>query len=99
LAIESGTPGALYHAVAGEVNWRTIAEAVAEVMGCQARSVSFDEACEIWGAMYADLFFAVSSRSRAERSRRELGWAPTQFDLIEDVRRGSYRAEYGGVTR
>ena len=90
LALERGLPGALYHAVAGEVNWRTIAEAVAEVMRCEARSVSFAEACEIWGEMYADLFFGVSSRSRAVRSRRELDWEPTIFDLIEDIRHGSY---------
>jgi nucleoside-diphosphate-sugar epimerase len=90
LAIEKGVSGALYHTVAGEENWRTIAEAVAEVMGCKTRSVTFEEAEEIWGKMYADLFFGVSSRSRAVRSRRELGWEPTIFDLIGDVRHGSY---------
>lgn len=89
LAIDKGVPGALYHAVAGEVAWRTVAEAVAEVMQCPTRSVTFGEAREIWG-IYADPWFGVSSRSRAVRSRRELGWEPTQFDLIEDVRRGSY---------
>jgi nucleoside-diphosphate-sugar epimerase len=90
LAIEKGVPGALYHAVAGEVNWRTIAEAVAQTMKCQTRSVTYAEACEIWGKMYAGVFFAVNSRSQAVRSRRELGWEPTIFDLIEDVRHGSY---------
>lgn len=94
LAIDRGVAGGLYHAVAGEVNWRTIAEAVAFVTESKARSVSFNDACEIWGPMYADLFFGVSSRSRAVRSRIELGWAPTQFDLIDDVRHGSYRAVY-----
>ena len=77
LALDRGVAGALYHGVAGEVNWRTIAEAVAEVMGCGTRSVTFEQACEIWGPMYADLFFGVSSRSRAVRSRAELGWSPT----------------------
>ncbi len=96
MAIERGVAGALYHAVAGEVNWRTIAEAVAEVMGCGTRSLSFEDACELWGPMYADLFFGVSSRSRAVRARAELGWAPTRFDLIEDIRHGSYRQAYGG---
>ena len=97
LAIDRGVAGALYHGVAGEINWRTIAEAVADVMECPTRSVSFEQAGEIWGPMYADLFFGVSSRSRAVRSRSELGWSPTQFDLIEDVRHGSYRAAYGKV--
>jgi nucleoside-diphosphate-sugar epimerase len=94
LAIDRGIAGGLYHAVAGEINWRTIAEAVALVTESRARSVTFSEACEIWGPMYADLFFGVSSRSRSVRSRVELGWAPTVFDLIEDVRHGSYRAAY-----
>jgi nucleoside-diphosphate-sugar epimerase len=99
LAIERGVAGALYHAVAGEVNWRTIAEAVAEVMECDTRSITFEEACDLWGPMYADLFFGVSSRSRAVRSRAELGWAPTRFDVIDDIRHGSYRAAYKGVKR
>jgi hypothetical protein len=44
------------------VNWRTIAEAVARsAWRCEHRSVTFEEACEIWGPMYADLFFGVSS--------------------------------------
>jgi nucleoside-diphosphate-sugar epimerase len=94
LAIEKGTAGALYHAVAGEVNWRTLAEAVALVMHCETRSVSYAEACDIWGEMYADLFFAVSSRSRSLRGRADLGWEPTQFDLVDDIRNGSYRAAY-----
>jgi len=58
-----------------------------------------EEACDLWGPMYADLFFGVSSRSRAVRSRAELGWAPTRFDVIDDIRHGSYRAAYKGVQR
>ena len=94
LAIEKGQAGALYHAVAGEVNWRTLAEAVAEVMGCETRSVSYCEGCEIWGEMYCDLFFAVSSRSRAVRARKDLGWMPTIFDIVTDIRSGSYKIAY-----
>jgi nucleoside-diphosphate-sugar epimerase len=94
LAIEKGIPGAVYHAVAGEVNWRTLAEAVAQVMQCETRSVTLDKACEIWGEMYADLFFGVSSRSRAVRGRQELGWEPTIFDIVDDVRKGSYAKVY-----
>jgi nucleoside-diphosphate-sugar epimerase len=94
LAIEKGVAGALYHAVAGEVNWRTLAEAVADVMGCETRSVSYKDGCDIWGEMYCDLFFAVSSRSRAVRARADLGWQPTIFDIVQDVRQGSYKAAY-----
>jgi nucleoside-diphosphate-sugar epimerase len=90
LALERGTAGALYHAVAGEVNWRTLARAVAKVSGVEARSVTIDEARDIWGPFIGPLFFGVSSRSRAVRTRRELGWAPVQLDLEQDVLAGSY---------
>jgi nucleoside-diphosphate-sugar epimerase len=90
LALERGRAGALYHAVAGEACWKSIAEAVAVVMNCPARSVSIDEAKAIWGEFIGPLFFGVSSRSRAVRTRDELGWEPTHFDLVEDVRSGSY---------
>jgi len=93
-AIGQGVAGALYHAVAGEANFRQIAEAVAEVMGCDTRSVSMEEASEIWGPVIARLLFGVSSRSRAVRSRQELGWSPQHLDMIEDIRHGSYREKY-----
>ena len=93
-AIANGTGGALYHAVAGEANFRALAEAAAEAMGCGTRSVSFEEAKEIWGERIGPLFFGVNSRSRAVRTRDELNWVPQHRDVIEDVRNGSYRARY-----
>jgi nucleoside-diphosphate-sugar epimerase len=96
LAVESGQGGALYHAVAGEVCWRTLARAVATVTGTKARSVSIEEAREIWGPFIGPLFFGVSSRSRAVRTRAELGWSPGHLDLEADILTGSYAA--GAVT-
>jgi len=97
-AIERGMAGALYHAVAGEADFRQIAEAVAEVMGCATRSVDMDEASEIWGPVLARLFFGVNSRSRAVRTRGELGWSPQHLDVIADIRDGSYRRKYAPGT-
>lgn len=91
LAIENGTPGALYHAVAGEANYRSIAEAVARVIGGDAQSVSYKQAIEIWHPSAVDAALAVNSRSTSPRTRKELGWEPQQVDLIEDIRNGSYR--------
>lgn len=91
LALERGKPGALYHAVAGETCWRSIAEAVARAAGCSAKSVTIDEARLIWGDFRGPLFFGVSSRSRAPRTRSELGWAPVQLDVVQDAANGSYR--------
>lgn len=93
-AIEKGVPGALYHAVAGEANFRQVAEAVAEVLGCEARSIDMEEAAEIWGPVIARLLFSVSSRSKAVRSRSELGWSPRHLDMIDDIRNGSYKEKY-----
>lgn len=90
LIVDHGTAGAVYHTVAGEANFRAIAEAVASVAGCEVRSVDFDEACSIWGTRWTRNALAVNSRSTAPRARRELGWVPTHIDLIEDIRRGSY---------
>ncbi|BCW90945.1 2-alkyl-3-oxoalkanoate reductase [Alphaproteobacteria bacterium SO-S41] len=93
-ALVNGKAGALYHAVAGEANWRSLAEAVGAVMGCPARSVTIDEAKEIWGDFVGPLFFGVSSRSRSPRTRSELSWQPRHLDVLADVRNGSYRDRY-----
>lgn len=94
LAIEKGTPGALYHAVSGEANFRTIAEAVAQVTGCQAKSLDYEAACELWGPFWVDIALAVNSRSIAKRTVAELGWAPRHIDVIDDIRNGSYAERY-----
>jgi nucleoside-diphosphate-sugar epimerase len=87
-----GTAGALYHAVCGEIANRWIAESVAHDMGCETRSVSMDEAMEIWGRYQTLIVLGVSSRSRAVRSRDELGWVPKRLDMLEEVGLESFRA-------
>ncbi|MFJ7078938.1 NAD-dependent epimerase/dehydratase family protein [Streptomyces sp. NPDC098781] len=94
LAVQRGTPGAVYHAVAGEVNFKTIAEAVATVVGCPTRSLDYEEACELWGAPWVDMGLAVNSRIRGPRARKDLGFAPRHVDLVEDIRSGSYFTAY-----
>jgi len=99
LAAEKGAPGALYHTVSGEADFRSIAEAVAVVMNCETRSVTFGEACGIWGELVAGAALAVNSRSVPRRTRDELGWEPMHLDLIEDIRSGSYRERYAPSPR
>jgi nucleoside-diphosphate-sugar epimerase len=94
LAIEKGDPGALYHAVSGEANFRSIAEAVAQVAGCETKSLDFDAACALWGAFWVDIALAVNSRSIAKRTVDELGWEPKHIDVIDDIRNGSYAEKY-----
>jgi nucleoside-diphosphate-sugar epimerase len=94
LALEKGSPGRIYHVVAGEVNFRTIAEAVGEVTGCPTCSLTYEQAVELWGAAWVDVGLAVNSRIRAPRTRAELGWHPQHVDLVDDIRYGSYKQAY-----
>ena len=92
LALEKGTAGALYHAVAGELNNRTLAEAVARDLGIPARSIDFAEGVRRWGKFETLIGMATCSRSRSPRTRRELGWRPRHLDLLTDIGHPAYRA-------
>jgi nucleoside-diphosphate-sugar epimerase len=95
LALENGVPGALYHAVAGEVNNRIMAQAVANDLGLAARSVDFAEGVRRWGKFETLIGMATCSRSRSPRARRELGWVPRHADLLTDIGHPVYRALAG----
>lgn len=87
LAAEKAPAGALYHAVSGETNFRTIAEALARRHGVPARSIDLSEGVEIWGTFAALIVFSTCSRTRAPRTRRELGWQPhpDRLDVLADL--------------
>jgi nucleoside-diphosphate-sugar epimerase len=87
-AAERGAAGALYHAASGEVPNRAIAELLAKRLGCETRSVTMDEAMEIWDKFAVLIVLAASSRSRSPRSREELGWVPTRTDIIGEFLTG-----------
>jgi nucleoside-diphosphate-sugar epimerase len=88
LVLEKGESGALYHAVSGETNFRTIAEGIAKTLNVPTRSVDFAEAVTIWDKFTALIALSVCSRSRSPRARKELGWAPgsDRLDVLEDTR-------------
>ncbi|MDQ0784892.1 NAD-dependent epimerase/dehydratase family protein [Streptomyces sp. B3I8] len=81
LALAKGRAGGLYHAVAGETPNRWIAEKVAEDLGVKTRSVTPEEAEQVWGPFGA-LVLAASSRIRATAAQRELGWQPRHTDML-----------------
>lgn len=95
LALEKGTAGALYHAVAGELNNRTLAEAVAQDLDLSARSINFAEGVRRWGKFETLIGMATCSRSRSPRTRQELGWTPRHIDLLTDIGHPGYRALAG----
>ncbi|GAA2072562.1 NAD-dependent epimerase/dehydratase family protein [Actinomadura alba] len=84
LALEAGRTGGLYHAVAGEVPNRWIAERVADDLGCDTRSVTPQEAALVWGEFGA-LIMAASSRLRAVSAQQELGWRPAHTDIVSMI--------------
>jgi nucleoside-diphosphate-sugar epimerase len=91
-AIERGVAGALYHSVGGDMPNRAIAELLAQRFGCGTRSVSIDEAIDIWGKFSALGVMAVSSRTRSPRARTELGWEPSRFDVVDEIMHGDLNA-------
>ncbi|NEB38514.1 NAD-dependent epimerase/dehydratase family protein [Streptomyces sp. SID14515] len=90
LALDKGTSGGLYHAVAGETPNRWIAERVAADLDVPARSVTPDEAADVWGEFGA-LIMAASSRIRAVTSQQELGWQPEHTDMLTMIGEGRLR--------
>lgn len=95
LVIEKGAAGALYHAVAGEIPNRWIAEAVARDLGVEARSLTVDEAIEVFGKFATIIVMGASSRSRSPRSRDELGWKPEKLDMLSMIGEVRLRALAG----
>ncbi|WP_328498702.1 NAD-dependent epimerase/dehydratase family protein [Streptomyces sp. NBC_00414] len=84
LASKAGRPGGLYHAVAGEVPNRWIAERVADDLGCDTRSLTPEEAALVWGEFGA-LVMAASSRLRSVCAQQELGWRPEHTDMLSTI--------------
>lgn len=82
LALEKGASGALYHAVAGEIPNRWIAESVARDLGVGTRSLTLEEAFEVFGKFATLVVMGASSRSRSPRARDELGWVPEHLDML-----------------
>ncbi|MGC5562049.1 NAD-dependent epimerase/dehydratase family protein [Streptomyces sp. FR-108] len=81
LALDRGRHGGLYHAVAGEIPTRWIAERVAADLGVETHSLTPEEATGVWGEFGA-LIMSVSARIRAVRAQRDLGWRPRHTDML-----------------
>lgn len=79
---EAGQDGAVYHAVAGEIPNRWIAETVARLTGVPTRSITMDEAIALWGKFATLIVYGCSSRSRSPRTRQEFGWVPKHTDML-----------------
>lgn len=95
--VERGQDGAVYHAVAGEVPNRWIAETVGQIADAPTRSITIEEAIELWGKFAALVVFGVSSRSRSPRTRQEFGWSPKHTDMLAAAGKSVRQILAGGV--
>lgn len=90
LALEAGTGGQVYHAVAESVSFRRIAEAIGQQAGLPVRGLSREEADVHFGAMA--IWAATGTDVPSDATRAALGWAPQGTDLIADISRPDYLA-------
>jgi len=93
LAIEKAPAGAFFFAEHGENSMREVCEAINRRLGLPGAPVamSMQEAAAAWGEGTAEDTMASNSRVRAKRARRELGWQPKAWSLMEEIERGCYR--------
>jgi len=84
LALEKGTAGARYHAVAEEgVPVRQIAEAIGRRVGVPVVSMGAEQAANHFGWLAP--FAAMDNAASSARTRKLLGWEPKGPGLIEDI--------------
>jgi nucleoside-diphosphate-sugar epimerase len=84
LALEKGTAGARFHAVAEEgVPLREIAEAIGRGLKVPVVSMSPEEAGEHFGWLAA--FMGLEMPASSALTQERLGWRPTQTGLIDDL--------------
>lgn len=89
LALEQGTAGAAYHAVADEgVPVREIAEIVGRRLNVPLASQSPEEAAAHFG--WFGGFIGLNCPASSQITRETLGWQPKQPGLIADLNHGTY---------
>jgi nucleoside-diphosphate-sugar epimerase len=89
LALEKGSAGACYHAIADEgVPVREIAEVIGRRLNLPMVAKSTEDAAGHFGWMAH--FLAIDSPASSAQTQKQLGWKPTHSSLIADLDGGSY---------
>ena len=84
LALEKGTPGARYHAVAEEgVSLKDIATAIGRGLNMPVTSIAAEQAQEHFG--FLGFFAGRDALISSAQTRASLGWNPTGPDLLTDL--------------
>ena len=95
-ALERAPAGAFYYAENGTENsMHDITETIARMIGwgVKTQGLSLPDAYAVYGEIPVKLSFGSNVRVRAVRARQELGWAPAQKPLLEEIEHGSYAAK------
>ena len=91
LAVEKGSKGARYHAIADEgVPFREIAGVIGRRLNLPVVSKAPEEAADHFG--WFAHFAAIDSPAASQRTRELLGWQPKQPGLLPDLDRPRYFA-------
>lgn len=89
LALEKGSAGATYHAVADEgVPVRQMAEVIGKRLNVPVVGKSPAEAAKQFG--FLSYFLSVDNPTSSKLTQERLGWRPTQPDLISDLDQPGY---------
>ena len=89
LALEKGTAGSRFHAVADEgVPIRALAELIGRRLNVPVVSKSPAEAIALFG--FVGRFLAMDGPSSSARTQSQLGWRPTHPGLLADLDHGRY---------
>ena len=89
LALEAALAGTRLHGAGGEgVPFRDIAEVIGRHLNVPVASLSPEEAHNHFGLL--GMFAAMDMPASSALTRKELGWEPTQPELIPDLDEGHY---------
>jgi nucleoside-diphosphate-sugar epimerase len=98
LALENGSAGSTFHAVADEgVPAREIAEVIGRRLRLPVVSKSPEEAAAHFGWLGA--FFALDAPASSARTQERLGWGPRHPGLLADLDGDHYFGAQGAIPR
>ena len=96
-ALERGTPGAAYHATESEgIAMRDIAAVISRRLGVPTASIAAKEAQNHFG--FLGMFAGVDMPASSAKTRADLGWAPQEPSLLEDLDQPAYFERRSGLT-
>ena len=91
LAIERGARGEAYHAVAEQVTFRAMAEAIGRQVSVPVASITAGAAAEHFGSLA--IWVTGGGEVSSELTRQRLGWEPQEVGFIADIDRSAYLAQ------